>query len=215
MKPQVQSYLDTLLRRYPAWQQEQETITQAYQLLATAYESGGKLLCAGNGGSAADAEHIVGELMKGLHLKRPLSTIEMEKISAVGGEKGKALAQKLQGALPSVSLVSSVALQTAFLNDVDGTCGFAQQVWGLVRENDVFLGISTSGNSENVILAAMAAKALGTKVVGLTGTTGGALKQYTDICLCAPATRVEEIQELHLPVYHCLCAMLEAHFFDA
>lgn len=214
MEPQVQSCLDTLLQRYPAWQREQETIIQAYQLLATSYESGGKLLCAGNGGSAADAEHIVGELMKGFHLKRPLPAADVEKLVFVGGEQGNTLAQKLQGALPSVSLVSSVALQTAFLNDVDGACGFAQQVWGLARENDIFLGISTSGNSENVILAAIAAKARGAKVLGLTGNTGGALKQYTDICLCAPATRVEEIQELHLPVYHCLCAMLEAYFFE-
>lgn len=215
MKPQVQAYLDTLIKRYPVWGMEKENITAAYQLMAAAYENGGKLLCAGNGGSAADAEHIVGELMKGFHLCRPLPAADVEKLADAGGEKGKALAKTLQGPLAAVSLVSSVALQTAFLNDVDGTSGFAQQVWGLAKEGDVFLGISTSGNSENVILATIAARARGAKVIGLSGSTGGALKQHADICLCAPATRVEEIQELHLPVYHCLCAMLEAHFFES
>lgn len=213
MKSSVQNYLNKTIKRYPILNVAEQQIVEAFQLLVNTYDSGGKLLCAGNGGSAADAEHIVGELMKGFYLKRPLSADETLVFEEIGGEEGKRLAQTLQKALPTVSLVGNFALQSAFSNDVASVCYFAQQIYGLGTPGDVFLGISTSGNSKNVILAAVAARAKEMRVIGLTGAGGGALRDYTDVCICAPAQKVDEIQELHLPIYHCLCAMLESHYF--
>lgn len=198
-------HLVHLTERYPALAQIRGAIEQAYGVIERCYENGGKLLVCGNGGSAADSDHIVGELMKGFYKQRTLSAEEKERF----GEQG----EKLQGALPAIALTQHGALSTAFLNDVDPEMVFAQQVYGYGREGDVFLGLSTSGNSANVILAAKVAAAKGLKVITMTGRNGGKLKDLSDVCLIVPAQVTADIQEYHLPVYHTLCAMLEEHFF--
>ena len=183
--------LERLTERYPALAGMKEEIAGAFRILKESYENGGKLLVCGNGGSASDSDHIVGELMKGFYKKRPLS----------------------QGALPAISLTGHPALSTAFLNDVDPEMVFAQQVYGYGREGDVLIAITTSGNSVNVLHAVKVAKAKGMKVIGLTGHDGGALKGLCEVCLIVPGGTTADIQEYHLPVYHTLCAMLEEHFF--
>ncbi|MBR4981278.1 MAG: SIS domain-containing protein [Lachnospiraceae bacterium] len=191
-----------------------EEINSAYQLLCECYSSGGKVLIAGNGGSSSDAEHIVGELMKGFLLKRELKEEERNTLVALDETKGKYLEKHLQGALPAISLSSHSSLTTAISNDVNGDMIFAQQVQGYGRKGDVFLALSTSGNSRNVILAAIVAKAKGMKVVGLTGTDGGELAQKADVCIKAPSKETYEIQEYHIVIYHFLCLMLEKTFFE-
>ncbi len=198
-------HLNRLTERYPALTPRRGEIEEAYRLLKQAYEGGGKLLVCGNGGSAADAEHIVGELMKGFCLPRPLGEAECESL-------GK-LAEKLQGALPAIALTGQTALSTAFANDVDPEMVFAQQVYGYGKPGDVLLCISTSGNAQNVLNAARVAGCKGMRVIGLTGKDGGRLKAFCDVCIIAPGASTAEIQEYHLPVYHTLCAMLEAAFF--
>ena len=175
-------------------------IVEAYQILQESYTNDGKLLVAGNGGSAADAEHIVGELMKGFVNPRKL-------------EAGRVLSENLQGALPAIALDGHLALTTAYLNDCEPLLCFAQQVNGYGRKSDVFLGISTSGNSRNILYAATVAKAKGMKVIGLTGEKDSKLSEISDTCIQVPETETYKIQELHLPVYHCLCLMLEDTFF--
>lgn len=208
-------YLAELIDRYPELASMQAEIECAYQLIVNCYENGGKLLVAGNGGSCADAEHIVGELMKGFVKKRPLEDEMQKKLTEVNPEMGEVLAKKLQGSLPALALTGHPGLTTAFLNDVDGVLAFAQQLSGFGNEGDVFLGISTSGNSENILYAACAAKAKGIKVVGLLGRDGGRMKAFCDVALIVPETETFKIQELHLPVYHALCLMLEEHFFQS
>ncbi len=198
-------HLTHLIERYPALAQMRGAIEQAYRLLEECYEKGGKLLVCGNGGSAADSDHIVGELMKGFYKQRMLPTEERKRF----GEQG----EKLQGALPAIALTQHGALSTAFLNDVDPAMVFAQQVYGYGQGGDVFLGLSTSGNSANVVLAAKVAAAKGMKVITMTGRNGGKLKELSDVCMIVPAQVTADIQEYHLPVYHTLCAMLEEHFF--
>lgn len=173
-----------------------------------------KLLVAGNGGSAADAEHIVGELMKGFKLPRRPKTDFAEKLMAENQELGAVLAENLQGALPAIALDGHPALSTAYMNDCEPLLCFAQQVNGYGKAGDVFLGISTSGNSKNVLYAATTAHAKGMKVIGLTGAKDSKLKDMSDVCIKAPQTETYMIQELHLPIYHCLCLMLEDKFFD-
>ena len=168
---------------------------------------------AGNGGSASDAEHIVGELMKGFVKQRKVSEEYAQRLIDADAELGKELADKLQGALPAIALVDHVALSTAYLNDVDPMLGFAQQVNGYGKAEDVFLGISTSGNSQNILYACAAARAKGMKIIGLTGRDGGKLKEAADVAIVVPETETFKIQELHLPVYHALCLMLEESFF--
>ena len=192
-----------------------EDIKKAYELLEAAYRQGRKLLVCGNGGSASDSEHIVGELMKEFKLKRKVYGQQAEALKAIDPELGQVLADNLQGALPAISLTAHSSLQTAFMNDVVPELVFAQQVNGYGNEGDVFLGISTSGNSKNVLYAAVNAKAKGLKVIGLTGGKENKLMKYTDVCICVPETETYKIQELHLPVYHCLCLMLEQKFFGA
>lgn len=206
-------YLEELITRYPILSNSKDDIMAAYELLEHCYSSGGKLLIAGNGGSCADANHIVGELMKGFLLKRKLPSQMQEKLEKIDAELGTQLAQKIQGALPTIALDNHNGLNTAYLNDVDGLMTYAQQVNGYAKEKDVFLGISTSGNSKNILYAAVMAKAKGSKVIGLTGKTGGKLAKYADVCICVDETETYKIQELHLPVYHCLCLMLESRFF--
>lgn len=206
-------HIDLLVERYPSLESAKNDIVAAYLLLEESYENGGKLLVAGNGGSAADAEHIVGELMKGFKLPRKPEADFAEKLVEENQELGSVLAENLQGALPAIALDGHPALSTAYMNDCEPLLYFAQQVNGYGKLGDVFLGISTSGNSKNVLYAATTAHAKGMKVIGLTGAKDSKLKDMSDVCIKAPQTETYMIQELHLPIYHCLCLMLEDKFF--
>lgn len=199
--------LDECIARYPQLKVCREDIASAFKHLVDIYANGNKLLICGNGGSAADADHISGELLKGFGHPRPLAKEWVERL-------GEPLAKNLQGALPTIPLTIFNALGTAYNNDCDAKYTFAQLTWGLGKSGDALLAISTSGNSENVLLAIDVAKAKGILTIGLTGKTGGKLKDRVDICICAPATEVFKIQELHLPIYHTLCFMLEERFFS-
>lgn len=213
MNKSVRAHLDLLLKRYPVLTVCEKDIEAAYEILVTCYEQRGKLLIAGNGGSAADAEHIVGELMKGFVKPRKVSKEYSERLLAVDRELGKVLAENLQGALPVIALDGHPALSTAYMNDCGPLLGFAQQVNGYGKEGDVLLGISTSGNSRNVLYAAAAARARGMKIIGLTGQRDSGLSRMADVCIRAPQTKTYMVQECHLPIYHCLCLMLEERFF--
>lgn len=205
--------IQILIERYPKLEECREDIKKAYGLLETAYQNGRKLLVCGNGGSASDSEHIVGELMKEFKLKRKVFRSQAAALKEIDPELGQILADNLQGALPAISLTAHSSLQTAFMNDVVPELVFAQQVNGYGNAGDVFLGITTSGNSQNVLYAAVNAKAKGLKVIGLTGGKENKLMKYADVCIRVPETETYKIQELHLPVYHCLCMMLEEKFF--
>ena len=213
MENRVEKQLEILVNRYPELSTVKKEISEAYQILESCYTKRGKLLIAGNGGSAADAEHIVGELMKGFKLPRKSDVEFAEKLVAENKELGSVLAESLQGALPAIALDGHPALSTAYMNDCEPLLCFAQQVNGYGRAEDVFLGISTSGNSKNVLYAATTAHAKGMKVIGLTGAKNSKLEQMSDVCIKVPQTETYMIQELHLPVYHCLCLMLEERFF--
>lgn len=202
-----------LVNRYPVLNSVKDEIVEAYFLLVESYKNEGKLLIAGNGGSAADAEHIVGELMKGFKLPRKLNENFTDKLISENEELGTVLAESLQGALPAIALDGHPALSTAYMNDCEPLLCFAQQVNGYGKAGDVFLGISTSGNSKNILYAATTAHAKGMKVIGLTGAKDSKLTQMSDVCIKVPQTETYMIQELHLPVYHCLCLMLEDEFF--
>ena len=206
-------HIDLLVERYPSLESAKNDIVAAYLLLEESYKNGGKLLVAGNGGSAADAEHIVGELMKGFVNPRKLETEYSDALITVNKELGRVLSENLQGALPAIALDGHLALTTAYMNDCEPLLCFAQQVNGFGRKSDVFLGISTSGNSKNILYAATVAKAKGMKVIGLTGEKDSKLSEMSDVCIQVPETETYKIQELHLPVYHCLCLMLEDKFF--
>ena len=206
-------HIDLLVERYPSLESAKNDIVAAYLLLEESYKNGGKLLVAGNGGSAADAEHIVGELMKGFKLPRKPEADFAEKLVEENQELGAVLAENLQGALPAIALDGHPALSTAYMNDCEPLLCFAQQVNGYGKSGDVFLGISTSGKSKNVLYAATTAHAKGMKVIGLTGAKDSKLKDMSDVCIKAPQTETYMIQELHLPIYHCLCLMLEDRFF--
>ena len=206
--------LNELVMRYPVLGIVRDDVNKAYSLLEACYENGGKLLIAGNGGSEADAEHIVGELMKGFVKRRPLSKELKRALIDTDPIRGSELSEKLQQGLPAIALTNHAALSSAFANDVDGMLSYAQQVNGYGKEGDVFLGISTSGNSENVMYAAVTAKAKGMKVIGLTGRDGGKLAKLADVAIVVPEQETYKIQELHLPIYHALCLMLEDHFYE-
>jgi D-sedoheptulose 7-phosphate isomerase len=205
--------LELLLERYPVLGPCQKELGAALDLLVAAYRAGNKLLVCGNGGSAADSEHMVAELMKGFLKRRPISSSDMAKLEAASKSDGKTIAERLQGALPAISLASPVSLITAIANDIDFEMIFAQQVYGLGRPGDVLLGISTSGNSRNVSNAVIVAKALGLGTIVLTGRSGGALAPLADVAIKVPAEDIVEIQEFHLPVYHWLSTELEEIFF--
>lgn len=211
MKPL--NHIDRLVDRYPELYSQKENIMDAYKILEKTYACGGKLLIAGNGGSAADAEHIVGELMKGFENSRELSEKYKEQLRIVDAEMGEILGEKLQGALPAIALDGHFALSTAYMNDCEPLLCFAQQVNGFGNAEDVFLGISTSGNSKNVLYAAIVAKAKGMKVIGLTGARESKLSEIADVTIQSSQTRTYMVQEQHLPIYHCLCLMLEDRFF--
>lgn len=214
LEEKLNKHIELLIKRYPVLEIIKEQIVNAYLIMEESYENGGKLLITGNGGSAADADHIVGELMKGFKKQRKVSNEFAKNLIDIDIEKGKELAEKLQNGLPAFALNNHSALTTAYVNDVDGILCFAQQVNGYGKEGDVFLGISTSGNSKNVLYAAITAKAKGIKVIGLTGKDGGDLKEVSDVSIVVPENETYMIQELHLPVYHCLCLMLEDKFFE-
>jgi len=205
--------LNDLISRYPALKVCEASIREAYETLEKCFSEGGKLLICGNGGSASDGEHIVGELMKGFRRSRPLSDTRREALMAADDELGGVLADNLQGALPAICLSSHTALGTAFVNDARPDLLFAQQVNGYGEPGDALLAISTSGESGNVLFAAVAAKARGMKVICLTGESESSLSKRSDVSIQVPETETYKVQELHLPVYHCLCQMLEERFF--
>jgi D-sedoheptulose 7-phosphate isomerase len=190
-------------------------IAAAFDVLQNLFSSGNKLLICGNGGSAADSEHMVGELMKGFMKPRKIPAADAAKVEKSGGSEGAAVSARLQGALPAIALTSQVSLNTAVSNDTHAEMIFAQQVYGLGRKGDAVLGISTSGNARNVINAFIVARALELKTIALTGRSGGRLPPFADIVIRVPADSVLEIQELHLPVYHALCVELEDRFFPS
>ena len=219
VKPSTYAAVDTLIARYPALEGCGTDLRAAITALCECYRAGGKLIVCGNGGSASDAEHIVGELMKGFLLPRHLDEAMLDKLHAVCDAKDPRAVdyfmQNLQGALPAISLPSQLAISTAFSNDQAPDLTFAQQVLGLGKEGDILLGITTSGNSKNVIYAFEIAKALGLTTVALTGTPGGrvAADDLADIVIKAPASATYVIQEYHLPIYHALCIAAEEEFF--
>lgn len=204
--------LDTLITRYPVLALMKEDIQAAHDLLAASFAAGGKLLLCGNGGSACDCEHIAGELMKSFVLPRPLGKQDADALKAAGDADAR-LASALQQGLPCVVLNGLPGLSSAFANDEEPALVYAQQAWVYARESDVLLGVTTSGNSDNVVQAAIAAKARGAKIIGLTGQKLGRLAPLCDVLLNVPDTETFRVQELHLPIYHALCLMLEEHFF--
>ena len=215
MDGKIQAHIDELILRYPQLSVCKNDIIRAYQILEKCYSGDHKLLIAGNGGSAADAEHIAGELMKRFKSPRPVSDDFRNRLITIDGERGPELAKNLERGLMAIPLVAHEALTTAYINDVDGLGVFAQQLYGFGRSGDVFLGISTSGNSKNVMSATVVARAIGMPVIGLTGENGGELAEVADVAIRVPDKETYKIQELHLPVYHCLCLMLENRFFGA
>jgi len=199
--------LNELLERYPQLKSCAGDIQSAYELLAACYGQDGVVYLCGNGGSAADAEHIVGELMKSFTGHRPVPADFTEQL------QDDYIAGHLEGALRAVALTGQISLSTAFANDVAPELVFAQQVFGYGRSGDICWGLSTSGNSKNVLHALKVARAKGMKTLGLTGQGGGAMAGLCDVCICVPEIETYKVQELHLPVYHTLCRMLEARFF--
>lgn len=207
-------YLQQLTDRYPSLNGIRDGIYKAYELLVKTFQAGGKLLVAGNGGSAADSEHIAGELMKSFVKKRMLPDDYISRLQKTDFEIAQYLIPRIQPGLPTISLTGHNSLSSACVNDIDGYITFAQQVYGYGKDGDVFLGISTSGNAKNVIYAAVTAKAKDMNVIALTGGSGGQLSKLADISIIAPETETYKIQELHLPIYHALCLMVEEYFFS-
>ena len=205
--------LTKLLSKYPELHVCSDDIELAFETIMNSFNNGGKLLLCGNGGSASDCEHIVGELMKGFMKKRELAAASQKEFMEQWPLNGEYLAKNLQGALPAISLTSNSALMTAYSNDVAADMAFAQQVYGYGNTGDVLLGISTSGNSANVLNAIQVAKVLGVNTIALTGKTGGRMKEFCDISICVPYESTPDIQDRHLPIYHTLCIMLEESFF--
>jgi len=212
MKEQSEKYFSVLFEQRPELIACRSALKAAFQTLAACFRSGNKLLVCGNGGSAADSEHIVGELMKGFRLRRPVPEARVARLRGLYGTEGEQIARSLQGALPAISLVSQISLSTAIANDVSADMVFAQQVFGYGRRGDALIAISTSGNAANVINAIKVARALELKTIALTGE-GGALKELAEIAVGVPGEDTARIQELHMAVYHTLCAALEADLF--
>jgi D-sedoheptulose 7-phosphate isomerase len=205
--------LHQMTGRYPSLEIVREKVFKSSQIIIECFSNGGKLLVCGNGGSSADSDHIVGELMKSFEIKRPVNDELKEQLLKISDEKSSYLSEKLEQGLPAISLNSHTALISAVSNDTDPRLVFAQQVVGYGNKGDVLLGISTSGNSQNVINALITAKAKGLITIGLTGYNGGIMKQYCDLVINVPAKSTTHIQELHLPVYHTICQLVENHFF--
>lgn len=206
-------YIDELIERYPILSVCKKDIENAANALIESFKNGNKLLVAGNGGSCADSDHITGELLKSFVKMRKPSEEFIDSIKNIDSETGSYLADKLQGSLPAIALTNNTALMTASLNDVDGNVMFAQQVNGYGKKGDIFLGISTSGNSKDIIYPTVVAKAKGLTTIALTGKNGGKLKNLADICIIVPQNETFKIQELHLPIYHALCLEVEEYFW--
>lgn len=213
LEEKIHKHLKLLINRYPQLNVCKKDIEEAYLILEECYKNDKKLLIAGNGGSAADSEHIAGELMKRFKILRPVPAEFAEKLKKIDPVRGETLSKNLERGLMAIPLVAHEALTTAYINDVDGLGVFAQQLYGFGRLGDVFLGISTSGNSKNIMNATVVARALGLKIIGLTGSKGGELAKVADVAIKVPEIETYMIQELHLPIYHCLCLMLEDRFF--
>ena len=213
LERRLEKHIELLISRYPRLVISKLDLINAYLIFEECYLKGGKLLVTGNGGSAADSEHIVGELMKAFVNPRRLDDEYARALVENDILLGKVLSENLQGALPAIALDGHLALSTAYMNDCEPLLCFAQQINGFGNTGDVFWGISTSGNSKNILFAAVAAKAKGMKVVGLTGLKESRLSQLADVCIRVTETETYMIQALHLPVYHTLCLMLEDKFF--
>ncbi len=205
--------MEQLLSNYPQLEIIEKNIVRAYELICQCYENKNKVLLCGNGGSAADCEHIVGELMKGFLVKRRLPKEDEDRFRMYGADE--TMISNIVEALPAVSLTSHISFLMAFCNDNSAEDMFAQQLYVLGNPGDMLWAISTSGNSANVIKAAIVAKAKGIKIIGMTGGGGGKLAEYSDVLLDVPSDITARIQEMHIPIYHTLCAMLESHFFAA
>jgi D-sedoheptulose 7-phosphate isomerase len=205
--------LTDLLNRYSELQPLKEQVAAAAEIINETYKNGGKVLVCGNGGSCSDADHIVGELMKSFEGRRPLAKELQDELISLSPETGKMLAEKLQQGLPAISLTVHQSLITAIANDISGEVIYAQQVVGWGNKGDVLIGLSTSGNSQNVIDAMIVARAKGLKTIGMTGETGGKMREWSDVLINVPQRRTAYVQELHLPVYHALCMLVEIEFF--
>lgn len=205
--------LTDLLNRYSELQPLKEQVAEAAETIIETYKNGGKVLVCGNGGSCSDADHIVGELMKSFEGRRPLAKGLQDELISLSPDTGKMLAEKLQQGLPAISLTVHQSLITAIANDISGEVIYAQQVVGWGNKGDVLIGLSTSGNSQNVIDAMIVARAKGLKTIGMTGETGGKMREWSDILINVPQRRTAYVQELHLPVYHALCMIVEIEFF--
>lgn len=215
MKAGTQSIFDTLFQRYPSLHVCKGDILSAYEMMYASFSNGGKLLVCGNGGSASDSEHIVGELLKSFAIPRPVPQADRQSLTKAFPEEGAYLAEHLQRGLPAIALNSNSVIFTAYCNDVDADMAFAQQVYAYGRPGDVLVGISTSGNAANVNQAVRVASAFGLGTVGLCKAGGGALTALCDCCIRVPESETYAVQELHLPVYHALCAALEYAYFGA
>lgn len=213
MKGSTRKIYEELFARYPVLTCVKGNVLNAFEMLKKTYEGGGTTYCGGNGGSAADSEHIVGELLKSFKKPRSVDRETAEKLVALG-EDGAYLLSKLEGSLPAVSLISQTGVLTAFANDKAWETAIAQQLYGLGKRGDCLLVLSTSGNSKNCVYAAMVAKAKGITSIAFTGDGGGKLREICDECICVPERETYKVQELHLPVYHCLCAMIEEELFE-
>ena len=213
MKDSTKKIYDELFTRYPALNECKAEILTAYEYALATYAQNGTVFCCGNGGSASDSEHIVGELLKSFKLRRKIDEKTAAALKAFGAD-GAYLCETLEGSLGAVSLISQTGVLTAFANDRAWDVAMAQQLYGLGKSGDSLIALSTSGNSKNCLLAVMVAKAKGLKTVGFTGQKGGKMKEICDVCICVPETETYKVQELHLPVYHCICAMLETEIFS-
>ncbi|MDE5722543.1 MAG: SIS domain-containing protein [Clostridia bacterium] len=215
MKVKILKHIDLLIERYPVLASCKGEIINAYNILEECFSTGCKLLIAGNGGSCADSAHIVGELMKGFKLTRKCTEEFADRLKDIDKMRGAELAERLQGGLPAIALTEHQSLNTAYLNDVlnGGLLTFAQQTYVYGQEGDILLAITTSGNSKNLLFASVVAKAKGMKIIALTGATGGEIAKFADTAIKVPEAETYMIQELHVPIYHCLCLMLEEKFF--
>lgn len=212
MKESTRKIYEELFERYSMLNSVKENVLNTFEILSETYKKAGVVYCAGNGGSASDSEHIVGELLKSFKKFRAVDESTAEYLTNCG-EEGRYLLSKLEGSLPAVSLISQTSIITAFANDKAWDAAIAQQLYGLGKTGDCLIVLSTSGNSKNCIYATMVAKAKGIKAVGFTGLSGGRLKEICDECISVPELETFKVQELHLPIYHTLCAMLEEEFF--
>lgn len=205
--------LDELIRNYPELSELRDSIDKVSGIIVKCYTAGGKLLICGNGGSSSDSCHIAGELMKSFERERPLDVSLKNRLADISADRGKYLADKLEHGLPAISLSAHSSLITAICNDIDPQLIFAQQILGYGEEKDVLLAISTSGNSENIIDACITARAMNMTVVGITGRSGGKMKEYCDILINVPREKTASVQEIQLPVYHTICRIVEEYFY--